>query len=90
MPLKIDITPIQVRRLKVTSHFEFIMHGSGGLVALRAHRVIRTVKTANGGAEATKSIPAGFIDVPINLVPQAMIDRLTNLEDLVDSLDTVS
>lgn len=90
MPITIDITPITVRRQKVTSRFEFIMTPAGVVTALRAHRVIRTVKTVNGGTEPTRAIPAGFIDVPINLVPQALIDRLPALEAVVDSLDTVA
>lgn len=89
MPITIDITPITVRRQKVTSRFEFIMSPAGVLTALRAHRVIRTVKTANGGTEPTRAIPAGFVDVPISMVPQTLIDRLVNLEYVVDSLDSV-
>lgn len=52
--------------------------------------MIRTVKTANGGTETTRSIPAGFVNVPVNLVPQALIDRLVNLEAVVDSRDSIS
>lgn len=66
------------------------MSPAGVLTVLRAHRVIRTVKTQNGNTEPTRSIPDGFVDVPVNLVPQSLIDRLSDLEAIVDSLDSVA
>lgn len=74
----------------MTSRFEFIMSPAGVLNAVRSHRSIRTGEPSKGDAEPTRPIPSGFIDVPINLVPQAIIDLISDLESVVDSLDRVA
>lgn len=90
MPITIDITPITVRRVKVTSRFEFIMSPAGVLNSVRAHRAIRTGEPSKGDTEPTRPIPSGFIHVPINLVPREIIDLISDLEAVVDSLDSVA
>jgi hypothetical protein len=87
MPKKIDITPIPVERTRRTLRYELIMDNAGELVEVVAHRYLFTIKTANGGSQASTPEYNGVIHIPASSVPVAVKNKVSDIESLVDAQD---
>lgn len=87
MPKKIDPTPISVERTRRTLRYELIMDTSGELVEILAHRYLFTIKTAHGNTQASTPEYLGTLRIPALSVPNAVKNRVADIEALADGLD---
>ena len=80
-----DVTDLPIRRVVATSRIEIFLKKNGTIKQVTAHRWLYTRQ------DGVDVVPPKFvytIEVPINQLTTAIINRVADLDEIVDSLDT--
>ena len=85
MSINKDLTDIPVKRVTATSRLEIFLKKNGAIERVLAHRWLYT---RQAGVDVVPPVHIGTIEVPVASIGTGIVNRITDLDAMVDALDT--